>query len=274
MKNTSASPLGEGDRAAVEGGVQRTFTLNYYRNEAQRLIIFPAIDIQNGNCVRLKKGIASDSTVYGTDPVQMAEKWAREGACYLHVVDLDGAFKGSGQNTEAIRKICAALSIPVEVGGGIRTEEAVKAHLDNGVTRVIIGSAAVEHPSFAVEMAKKYGKEHIAVSIDAKGNMATTHGWVDGSGKEVLPFAEELVAAGVSTIIYTDISRDGMLTGPNFEMLGKLQNIPGISLIASGGMSSAEDLRKLSAMGLCGAICGKALYEGKVSMEEIRKIQN
>lgn len=238
------------------------------------MIIFPAIDIQGGNCVRLKKGIAADSTVYGADPVAMAKKWEQEGAAYLHVVDLDGAFEGSGQNTEAIRKICAALTIPVEVGGGIRTEEAVKAHLDHGVTRVIIGSAAVENPSFAIDMVKTYGKEHIAVSIDAKGNMATTHGWVDGSGKEVLSFAEELVKAGVSTIIYTDISRDGMLTGPNFEMLEKLQQIPGISLIASGGMSSANDLRKLSGMGLYGAICGKALYENKVSMKEIRKIQN
>ncbi len=237
------------------------------------MIIFPAIDIQNGNCVRLRKGVASDSTVYGTDPIEMAKKWEREGAQYLHVVDLDGAFEGSGQNTAAIRGICAALSIPVEVGGGIRTEAAVKAHLDNGVTRVIIGSAAVENPSFAIDMAAKYGADHIAVSIDAKGNMATTHGWVDGSGKEVIPFAKELVAAGVSTIIYTDISRDGMLTGPNFDMLGKLQEIPNISLIASGGMSSADDLRKLKAMGLYGAICGKALYENRVTMEEIREIQ-
>lgn len=237
------------------------------------MIIFPAIDIQGGNCVRLKKGVASDSTIYGRDPVDMAKKWEREGAQYLHVVDLDGAFQGSGQNTEAIRKICKALSIPVEVGGGIRTEDAVKAHLANGVRRVIIGSAAVENPSFAIEMAKTYGKDRVAVSIDAKGNMATTHGWVDGSGKEVLSFASQLVEAGVSTIIYTDISRDGMLTGPNFDMLGKLQDIPGISLIASGGMSCAGDLRKLKAMHLYGAICGKALYEGKVTMEEIRDIQ-
>lgn len=237
------------------------------------MIIFPAIDIQKGQCVRLRKGIADDVTVYGKDPAAMAKKWEAEGAKYLHVVDLDGAFAGGGQNTDAIRAICRAIAIPVEVGGGIRDEAAVKAHLESGVARVIIGSAAVEHPEFAVEMAKKYGAGHIAVSIDAKGDMATTHGWVDGSGKEVLPFAEELVKAGVTTIIYTDISRDGMLTGPNFEMLGKLQKISGISLVASGGMSAPADLEQLSAMGLYGAICGKALYENKVTMEDIRRIQ-
>lgn len=237
------------------------------------MIIFPAIDIQKGQCVRLRKGIADDVTVYGKDPAAMAKKWEAEGAKYLHVVDLDGAFAGGGQNTDAIRAICRAIAIPVEVGGGIRDEAAVKAHLESGVARVIIGSAAVEHPEFAVEMAKKYGADHIAVSIDAKGDMATTHGWVDGSGKEVRPFAEELVAAGVSTIIYTDISRDGMLTGPNFEMLGKLRKISGISLVASGGMSAPADLEQLSAMGLYGAICGKALYENKVTMEDIRRIQ-
>ena len=237
------------------------------------MIIFPAIDIQNGCCVRLRKGVAEDATVYGNDPAEMALKWEREGARYLHVVDLDGAFAGSGKNTEAIRRICRLVKIPVEVGGGIRTEAAVKAHLDSGAARVIIGSAAVEDPSFAIDMARRYGAKHIAVSIDAKGDMATTHGWVDGSGKAVLPFAEELVRGGVSTIIYTDISRDGMLTGPNFEMLAALQKISGISLVASGGMSSPEDLRRLQKMGIYGAICGKALYENKVTMADIRDIQ-
>ncbi len=235
--------------------------------------IFPAIDIQKGRCVRLRKGVASDSTVYGDDPAEMARKWASEGARYLHVVDLDGAFAGRGENTEAIRRILSAVDIPVEVGGGIRDEAAVKAWLTLGVYRVIIGSAAVEHPDFAVDMARRYGAEHVAVSIDAKGPVVTTHGWVDGSGREVFPFAEELAGRGVSTIVYTDISRDGMLTGPNFEMLGTLNEIPGISLIASGGMSAPEDLKKLKAMGIYGAICGKALYENKVTMADITEIQ-
>lgn len=235
--------------------------------------IFPAIDIQNGQCVRLRQGVESDSTVYGNSPADMAERFENEGAKYLHVVDLDGAFRGSGQNTRAIREIVARVSIPVEVGGGIRSEKDVKNHLDNGVWRVILGSAAVENPEFAVNMAKTYGKEHIAVSIDAKGNYVTTHGWVDTSSVEVIPFAKNLVENGVTTIIYTDISRDGMLSGPNFKMLEKLNEIPGIQLVASGGISGREDFEKLASMDIYGVISGKALYEKRVTMKDICDIQ-
>ena len=235
--------------------------------------IFPAIDIESGHCVRLKQGKRADLTVYGDDPVKMALKWQELGAKYLHVVDLDGAFKGGGVNTDIIRAMCKAVSIPIEVGGGIRTEEAIKAHLDNGVYRVIIGSKAVASPYFAIQAAKKYGAEHIAVSVDAHGDTVATHGWVDGSCQKVLPFVKTLLDNGVNTIVYTDISRDGMLSGPNMEMMEKLQSLPGIHLIASGGVSSAEDLRSLSKLGVYGAITGKALYEEKVTMEEIREIQ-
>lgn len=189
------------------------------------------------------------------------------------MVDLDGAFKGGGVNTDIIRAMCKAVSIPIEVGGGIRTEEAIKAHLENGVYRVIIGSKAVASPYFAIQAAKKYGAEHIAVSVDAHGDTVATHGWVDGSSQKVLPFVKTLLDNGVNTIVYTDISRDGMLSGPNMEMMEKLQSLPGIHLIASGGVSSAEDLRNLSKLGVYGAITGKALYEEKVTMEEIREIQ-
>ncbi len=235
--------------------------------------IFPAIDIESGHCVRLKQGKRADLTVYGDDPVKMALKWQELGAKYLHVVDLDGAFKGGGVNTDIIRAMCKAVSIPIEVGGGIRTEEAIKAHLENGVYRVIIGSKAVASPYFAIQAAKKYGAEHIAVSVDAHGDTVATHGWVDGSSQKVLPFVKTLLDNGVNTIVYTDISRDGMLSGPNMEMMEKLQSLPGIHLIASGGVSSAEDLRNLSTLGVYGAITGKALYEEKVTMEEIREIQ-
>ncbi len=235
--------------------------------------IFPAIDIESGHCVRLKQGKRADLTVYGDDPVKMALKWQELGAKYLHVVDLDGAFKGGGVNTDIIRAMCKAVSIPIEVGGGIRTEEAIKAHLENGVYRVIIGSKAVASPYFAIQAAKKYGAEHIAVSVDAHGDTVATHGWVDGSSQKVLPFVKTLLDNGVNTIVYTDISRDGMLSGPNMEMMEKLQSLPGIHLIASGGVSSAEDLRNLSKLGVYGAITGKALYEEKVTMEEIREIQ-
>lgn len=235
--------------------------------------IFPAIDIEDGHCVRLKQGRKEDLTVYGDDPVKMALKWEAEGAKALHVVDLDGAFKGNGMNIEIIRKMCEALTIPIEVGGGIRTEKAIKDYLDMGVYRVIIGSKAVASPYFAIQAAKNYGPDHIAVSVDAKGDEVATHGWVDGSSRKVMTFVETLLTHGVNTIIYTDISRDGMLTGPNFDMMKKLQALEGIRLIASGGVSGAEDLRKLSAMGVYGAITGKALYEAKVTMEEIREMQ-
>ncbi len=235
--------------------------------------IFPAIDIESGHCVRLKQGKRDDLTVYGDDPVKMALKWQELGAKYLHVVDLDGAFKGGGVNTDIIRAMCKAVSIPIEVGGGIRNEEAIKAHLENGVYRVIIGSKAVASPYFAIQAARKYGAEHIAVSVDAHGDTVATHGWVDGSSQKVLPFVKTLLDNGVNTIVYTDISRDGMLSGPNMEMMEKLQSLPGIHLIASGGVSSAEDLRNLASLGVYGAITGKALYEGKVSMEEIQEIQ-
>lgn len=235
--------------------------------------IFPAIDIEDGHCVRLKQGKIGDLTVYGDDPVKMALKWESLGAKYLHVVDLDGAFKGNGVNTEVIHRICQSVKIPVEVGGGIRTEQAIKQHIENGVWRVIIGSKAVASPYFAIQAAKKYGADHIAVSVDAHGDTVATHGWVDGSKQKVLPFVKTLLENGVKTIVYTDISRDGMLTGPNFEMMGKLQALPRIHLIASGGVSNADDLRKLSAMGVYGAITGKALYEEKVTMEEIVEIQ-
>ena len=223
------------------------------------MIVFPAIDIQNGHAVRLRQGVKDDSTTYFENPVDAAVKWCDEGAMFLHVVDLDGAFSGTLTNASIIGDICEAVDIPVEVGGGIRSEEA------------IIGSKAVEDPKFITAMAKKYGSS-LAVSIDAKGDVVATRGWVDGSDKKVLPFAQSMLDIGINTLVYTDISRDGMLTGPNFEMLSQLQQLPFIRLIASGGMSSIDDLKKLQAMGVYGAITGKALYEGKITMAEIRAL--
>ena len=211
------------------------------------MIVFPAIDIQNGHAVRLRQGVKDDSTTYFENPVDAAVKWCDEGAMFLHVVDLDGAFSGTLTNASIIGDICEA------------------------VDRVIIGSKAVEDPKFITAMAKKYGSS-LAVSIDAKGDVVATRGWVDGSDKKVLPFAQSMLDIGINTLVYTDISRDGMLTGPNFEMLSQLQQLPFIRLIASGGMSSIDDLKKLQAMGVYGAITGKALYEGKITMAEIRAL--
>ena len=235
------------------------------------MIVFPAIDIQNGHVVRLRQGVKDDSTTYFENPVDAAVKWCDEGAMFLHVVDLDGAFSGTLTNASIIGDICEAVDIPVEVGGGIRSEEAIETYLEAGVNRVIIGSKAVEDPKFITAMAKKYGSS-LAVSIDAKGDVVATRGWVDGSDKKVLPFAQSMLDIGINTLVYTDISRDGMLTGPNFEMLSQLQQLPFIRLIASGGMSSIDDLKKLQAMGVYGAITGKALYEGKITMAEIRAL--
>lgn len=236
------------------------------------MIVLPAIDIQGGHAVRLRQGVESDSTKYFDDPVEAALQWAEGGAQFLHVVDLDGAFTGSRCNAQVIGKICDAVDIPVEVGGGIRSEEAITAYLDQGVARVIIGSKAAEDEAFIREMAKKYGSE-LVVSIDAKGDTVTTKGWVAGSDKKVLPFASFLISIGLRTLVYTDISRDGMLTGPNFSMLEQLQRLPYIRLIASGGMSSIDDLKTLQAMGIYGAITGKTLYEGRITMEQIRELE-
>lgn len=235
------------------------------------MIVFPAIDIQGGRVVRLRQGVKEDSTTYADDPVEAAVKWCSEGAMFLHVVDLDGAFSGNRCNAEIIGRICEAVDIPVQVGGGIRSEEAIETYLEEGVNRVIIGSKAVEDEDFIRRMAKTYGSA-LAVSIDAKGDTVATRGWVDGSDKEVLPFAHFLLSIGIRTIVYTDISRDGMLTGPNMEMLSLLQQLPFIRLIASGGISSIDDLKQLQAMKVYGAITGKALYEGKITMAQIREL--
>lgn len=235
------------------------------------MIVFPAIDIQDGHVVRLRQGIKEDSTTYDDDPVKVAVKWRDEGAMFLHVVDLDGAFSGDRCNAAVIEEICDAVDIPVQVGGGIRSEEAIETYLEAGVNRVIIGSKAVEDEAFITAMAKTYGSS-LAVSIDAKGNMVATRGWVGGSDKEVLSFASFLLTIGVRTIIYTDISRDGMLTGPNMDMMMLLQRLPYIRLIASGGVSSIDDLKQLQQLNLYGAITGKALYEGKITMAQIRTL--
>lgn len=240
---------------------------------AGKMKIFPAIDIQNGYCVRLRQGNALNRTIYGDDPLEMAVKWQSEGAKYLHVVDLDGAFHGKGINAEIISRICRTVSIPVEVGGGIRELKHVEKYMNNGVWRVIIGSKAVEEPDLVTEVVQRWGEERVAVAVDERDGNVVTNGWLGGTSKKIVPFIENFLKKGVSYFIHTDISRDGMLSGPNFDMIGRLQKIPGIQLIASGGISSFNDLVKLKEMGLYGVITGKALYEEKITMEEIGQLQ-
>jgi len=232
------------------------------------MIVLPAIDIKGGKCVRLKQGILSQETAYYDDPVAVAKMWEEKGAEYLHIVDLDGAFSGNQVNMNIIEQITQSVSIPIEVGGGIRTKEAIEKYINIGVSRVILGTKAVEDNHFVKEISNKYpGK--IAVSIDAKGDYVAIKGWVETSEVQVLPFCKELYASGVETIIYTDISRDGMLSGPNLGMLQQLNEAVDADIIASGGVANIQNIKDLIQLDLYGAITGKALYEGTLTMEEI-----
>lgn len=232
------------------------------------MIVFPAIDLQQGRCVRLRQGLKEEATVYGENPLAMARFLEAQGARYLHIVDLDGAFDGHGAQQALIVRMKDAVSIPVQVGGGIRTMETAAYYLENGVSRIIIGSMAVEDPAFINGLLSKYG-ERVAVSVDAKQGKVATRGWTEATALEAVPFIRELKEKGLRTVIYTDISRDGMLSGPNLEELQKVQVIGDLEVIASGGISSVADFKALQAMGLYGAITGKALYEGRFTLPEL-----
>ncbi len=231
------------------------------------MIVFPAIDIRNGKCVRLKQGNFDQMETFSTDPADAATKWESQGGKYLHVVDLDGALKGYPVNIAAIKQIISKVHIPVQFGGGIRNEESVIRMLDLGVERVILGTSALSDKQFTKSMIKKY-KEHIAVSIDAKKGNVAVQGWTEISGIRALDLARELTDSGLETVIYTDIAKDGMLQGPNFVELERMDTVAE-NLIASGGISTVDDLRKLNNMDLYGAIVGKALYTGAIRLEDI-----
>ncbi|MGI6176161.1 MAG: 1-(5-phosphoribosyl)-5-[(5-phosphoribosylamino)methylideneamino]imidazole-4-carboxamide isomerase [Christensenellales bacterium] len=227
------------------------------------MIIFPAIDIKNKKCVRLLQGRAQDETVYG-DPVQMAQKWQALGARYLHVVDLDGAFEGVSRNLPVVRAIVEKIDIPVQLGGGIRSMEDVEERMQAGVRRVILGTAAIENEALLKEAAQRY-PGRIAVGIDAKNGVVATRGWLEDSGIEAYELALRVKEWGIDTVIYTDIEKDGMLTGPNFEATRKMMDT-GLQVVASGGVSSLEDISRLKKMGVYGVITGKALYDGKIDL--------
>ena len=234
------------------------------------MIILPAIDLMNGQVVRLRQGLASEKTVYSNDPVEFAKKWADEGGDYLHIVDLDAAFTGSLHNLDAVKKITDSISIPCELGGGMRSEEALQRAFDVGVSRIVIGTRAAESLDFVSDMAKKFGNSKIAVGIDAKNGIVSIKGWTELSSVKAIDLAKNAEAAGAGTIIYTDIATDGMLVGPNFKELQQMLDILQCQLIASGGVSNPEDIRKLRTMpGLYGAIIGKALYENTVTLSEL-----
>ena len=234
------------------------------------MIIYPAIDIRGGRCVRLTEGKFDKETVFADDPSEMARKWANLGAEWLHLVDLDGALAGEGKNLPAIEKILKSITIPVELGGGIRTMSQIEKLLELGVTRLILGSAAVKNPALVKEACKKF-PGHIACGIDAKNGDVAIEGWGEGSGINYTELAKRMAAVGVDKIIFTDISRDGMLSGVNAEATGELARACGIEIIASGGVASLEDIRRLKPFekdGVTGCIIGKAIYTGAVDLKK------
>jgi phosphoribosylformimino-5-aminoimidazole carboxamide ribotide isomerase len=235
--------------------------------------IYPAIDMRGGQCVRLLQGDYNKETVYGDSPFSMAKQFALKGADWIHMVDLDGAKEGKRVNDTYVLQSAKELGVKVQIGGGIRTESDVAFYLESGVERVIIGSIAVSNPNFAIEMIRKYGNR-IVLGIDAKDGFVATHGWLNTSEMKATELAKRFADAGAETFIFTDIATDGMLSGPNIEAVLKMASETGKSIIASGGVSSLTDLielRKLQSQGVTGVIVGKAIYEGKFSLEEAFK---
>ncbi|MGN0182901.1 MAG: 1-(5-phosphoribosyl)-5-[(5-phosphoribosylamino)methylideneamino]imidazole-4-carboxamide isomerase [Candidatus Ornithomonoglobus sp.] len=229
--------------------------------------IYPAIDIKDGQCVRLLKGRFDKITVYGNDPAEMAKKWEALGGEYIHVVDLDGALKGHGVNADAIRKICESVSVPVQTGGGIRTMEDIEAKLACGIDRVIIGTKAVSNPEFVREAVEKYG-DRIVIGIDAKDGMVAIEGWEKTSEFKAVEFARKMADLGVKTIVYTDIATDGTLAGPNVGAMREMVENVNVNVIASGGVGKLEHVKALVPTGVEGVITGRALYTGDLDLPE------
>lgn len=232
--------------------------------------IYPAIDMRGGKCVRLLQGDYEKETVYGDSPFDMASLFAEQGASWIHMVDLDGAKEGKRVNDQYVLKVAKELFAKVQIGGGIRTAADVEYYLSNGVDRVILGSAAINNPNFVKEMLGKYGSK-IAIGLDAKNGYVATEGWIETSTIKATDLALELTQYGAETFIFTDIATDGMLSGPNIEAVAELAKLTGKSVIASGGVSSLEDLIKVkefATVGVTGAIVGKALYTNKFTVKE------
>jgi len=235
------------------------------------MIILPAIDIKDGKCVRLLQGRMEDETIYGDDPPAMARRWEDEGAEWLHIVDLDGAFEGRGVNDETVRRIIETVDMNTELGGGIRDLARIETLLSMGLSRVIIGTAAVEQPAIVREAVARFGAERIVVGIDARDGIAKTRGWSADGGLSAVELGRSMRELGVVHTVYTDISRDGMLTGPNIEETARMARETGLKVIASGGVSKIDDiaaLKRHEADGIEAVITGKAIYEGTLDVRE------
>jgi len=240
------------------------------------MLLIPAIDLKDGQCVRLKQGDMDQSTVFSEDPAAMARNWVDKGARRLHLVDLNGAFAGQPRNQLAIKSILKAVGdhVPVQLGGGIRDLDTIERWLDAGLSFVIIGTAAVKNPGFLRDACTAFGGR-IIVGLDAKDGKVATDGWSKLTGHEVIDLAKKFEDYGVNSIIYTDIGRDGMLTGINIESTVKLAQSVSIPVIASGGLSNLEDIRRLCAVeddGVEGVICGRSIYSGDLDFEAAQKL--
>lgn len=237
------------------------------------MIIYPAIDLKNKKCVRLVQGRDEDTTIYSDSPLEMAQKWIDKGAKALHLVDLDRAIHGTSKNIKVIESIVKELSVPVQVGGGIRSFEAAEELIEIGCARIILGTKAFSDKNFLSDLIYKYG-EKVVVSVDTKGGKVAVSGWTESTDKDELEFLKELEEIGVKNIVYTDIAKDGMMLGPNLEALKRVLSSTKMGVIASGGVTTKEDVAELKKLdgqgqGLIGAIIGKALYEGSIQLEEV-----
>lgn len=230
------------------------------------MLLYPAIDLMNGQAVRLRQGRAGEKTVYSDDPAAVAREWASRGGDWLHVVDLDAAFSGLQSNLETVRRIVDGIAIPVQLGGGLRDEAAIERTLATGVARVVIGTRAAESPEFITRAVRRFGGDKIAVGIDARDGMVAVKGWTETTAVTAVDLARSVAADGVAAVIYTDIATDGMLQGPNFAALREMVRSTPCPVIASGGVSSASDLAELETIaGLQGVIIGKALFDGRIT---------
>lgn len=239
------------------------------------MIIFPAIDLRNGRCVRLVEGRLENETVFSDDPAAMARQWAEQGAAWLHLVDLDGAFAGTPQNLAVVKAIVDAVDIPVQLGGGIRSLETIAEVLETGVSRVILGTSSVSQPEMVAEAVRRFGAERIVVGIDARDGKVALQGWVEKTEIGAIDLAQQMESLGIKHIIFTDIARDGKLQGPNLASIEEMAKALHIGVIASGGVSRIEDiqaLKKLESTGVEGVIVGKAIYTGAVKLAEALEV--
>ncbi|MFP3896098.1 MAG: 1-(5-phosphoribosyl)-5-[(5-phosphoribosylamino)methylideneamino]imidazole-4-carboxamide isomerase [Anaerolineales bacterium] len=240
------------------------------------MIVYPAIDLREGRCVRLQQGNAQAETVFADDPTEAAHRWTEEGAEWLHVVNLDGALGGSGAaNLAALERIMGAVDLPVQFGGGLRSLDDIGRLLDMGVARVILGTVAVREPQVVQQAVAAHGAQCVVVGIDARDGLVAIHGWVDTSDVQAVDLARRIKDVGVERVVYTDVQRDGMLTGVNVPATVELARASGLRVIASGGVSSLEDIRALKVYeeeGIEGVIIGMALYRGQIAFPRARKI--